>query len=133
MSDSDNPNWTPEQVESANGFQRAGFMHPFTCGNGCGADLVAHADGWHCPTTGCGYRQTWAHGFMLDGSWRAMDTMAEARKAARAQIVINDAIEAVRNLGFGVVADGTVYGNGVWIGELRVRPLGNAPANGDPS
>jgi hypothetical protein len=65
---------TPEQQESFNGFQIAGFMHPFTCGtkekHAPGADevLVARDDGFYCPS--CDYKQTWAHAWMLDGSWR---------------------------------------------------------------
>ena len=62
--------WTDEQVKNLNDFQRSSYMHPFTCGGAinCREDLVAKPDGWHCPK--CGYTQDWAHGFMLDGSWK---------------------------------------------------------------
>ena len=32
--------------------------------------LIATPDGWICPS--CDYTQDWAHGFMADGSWRAV-------------------------------------------------------------
>ena len=38
----------------------------------------------------------------------------------QAQLIIDTAVERARQLGFGVVADGTVYGNGVWLDTLRV-------------
>ena len=70
--------FTDEQVEQLNRFQQAGRFHPFTCCSTGPADicerrlhtgdgeLIATADGWVCP---CGhYTQTWAHGFMADGS-----------------------------------------------------------------
>lgn len=61
--------FTPDQIESINGFQRAGIFHPFTCGTeGCGHDLVAEAEGMRCPR--CDYRQDWVHDFMADGTWR---------------------------------------------------------------
>jgi hypothetical protein len=31
-------------------------------------ELVATLSGWICPT--CGYRQDWAHTFMVNGAWR---------------------------------------------------------------
>lgn len=73
--------FTPEQVESLNGFQQSGVMHPFTCSGGGGphsdrpgrsAVLVADEDGWRCPVSGCEHRQDWAHPFMADGQWRQM-------------------------------------------------------------
>ena len=65
--------FTDDQVASLNAFQEAGNFHPFTCGNPkcrreSGGELVATREGWHCPS--CDYRQDWAHGFMLDWSWR---------------------------------------------------------------
>lgn len=68
------PPWTDEQVQSLNAYQRAGFMHPFTCPNRSdgqhrndGSDLgtlVAGTDGWWCRD--CEYTQRWAHAFMAD-------------------------------------------------------------------
>lgn len=60
--------WTQDQVDSLNAFQRAGVMHPFTCGI-CRGDLVARQEGWYCPNDT--YTQDWAHGFMMDWSWCA--------------------------------------------------------------
>lgn len=69
--------FTPKQVESLNEYQKKGYMHPFTCGSGrrCDKDhldgegiLVATEDGWICPF--CDYTQNWAHGFMMDWSWK---------------------------------------------------------------
>lgn len=61
--------FTDEQVRNLNDYQRASFMHPFTCGV-CSDDLIAEREGWRCPTPGCTYTQDWAHDFMADGSWR---------------------------------------------------------------
>jgi hypothetical protein len=60
--------WTPEQVGNLNAYQRAGIMHPFTCGNRHPGEreLVATIYGWIC--TCCDWQQGWAHDFMLDGS-----------------------------------------------------------------
>jgi hypothetical protein len=70
------PPWTPEQVKALNAYQRGRLMHPFTCphrGDGNHNEelgdlgvLIAHADGWRCPS--CGYTQGWAHAFMADPS-----------------------------------------------------------------
>lgn len=60
--------FTDDQVESINAYQKAGVMHPFTCGSGCGPDLVASVAALACPA--CGYRQDWVHGFMADWSWK---------------------------------------------------------------
>ena len=71
--------FTEEQVKSLNEYQKNGFMHPFTCGgrrtdekhlDGEGL-LVATVDGWICPY--CDYTQDWAHGFMMDWSWKNQD------------------------------------------------------------
>lgn len=71
--------FTEDQVESLNAYQACGQWHPFTCGNHCGATLIATTDGWICPTEGCGYTQDWAHSFMADGSWkRSLDLMHRA-------------------------------------------------------
>ena len=72
--------WTPDQVESLNGFQKSGFMHPFTCPRDEDEKhletsddfhdtiLIATIDAWRCPT--CDYTQDWAHSFMADWAWR---------------------------------------------------------------
>lgn len=75
--------FTEEQIESLNGYQASGVMHPFTCDGprmdaahkayteahgGDYGQLVATAAGWHCPV--CDYKQFWAHAFMADGSWK---------------------------------------------------------------
>lgn len=40
-----------------------------------------------------------------------------------AQALIDQAVGQVNKAGFGVVADGTVHGNGIWLDSLRVRPM----------
>lgn len=60
--------FTPEQAKSINAYQTAGVMRPFTCGNDCGADLVAEESGMKCPR--CDYSQNWVHPFMADWSWK---------------------------------------------------------------
>lgn len=77
MSDDDpkqvNAPWTDEQVESLNGYQVSGVMHPFTGTrkpNGDETILIATKDGW-IEREGGPVMQTWAHTFMADGSWRA--------------------------------------------------------------
>lgn len=67
------PPWTADQVASLNGYQQAGVMHEFTCGNSdCrrvdGKPLTAAEDGWHCLR--CGYTQEFAHAWMADWSWQ---------------------------------------------------------------
>jgi|HubBroStandDraft_2_1064218.scaffolds.fasta_scaffold215076_3 hypothetical protein len=61
--------WTPEQVLSLNRFQASGVYHPFT--SAAGKELLATAAGW-VEVEGGPVVQTWAHEFMLDGSWQAM-------------------------------------------------------------
>lgn len=66
--------WTDDQVAALNRFQAAGFVHEFTCPTDHGQHsrvLVAHRDGWRCPS--CNYAQDWAHAAMLE---RPMDTLA---------------------------------------------------------
>jgi hypothetical protein len=73
------PPWTPVQVSALNSWQRRGSVHPFTCGNrdapgheayarqlgqGDHGILIAEKTGWRCPV--CGYRQYWAHDFMVE-------------------------------------------------------------------
>lgn len=74
MSETVTAPWTPEQVESLNGYQRSGVMHEFTCGVGGHSHgaLRATPDGWVCDFERCDYRQDWAHPFMADGGWREM-------------------------------------------------------------
>jgi hypothetical protein len=70
--------WTVEQTVALNAWQRAGRVHPFTCGGdrmdnahiryaaahgGDNGQLIATPNGWSCPV--CSYRQTWAHDFMF--------------------------------------------------------------------
>ena len=65
--------FTPTQVKCLDAYQRAGMMHPFTCGNrGDGNHfqngndvgvLTPTVKGWICQC--CDYRQNWAHDFML--------------------------------------------------------------------
>ena len=69
--------FTEDQVESINAYQRCGVWHPFTCGNHCGATLIATTEGFICPTEGCGYTQDWAHGFMADWSWKQRASIIE--------------------------------------------------------
>lgn len=63
--------FTPEEVESINGFQKAGVMHPFTCDN-CRTTLLATVDGLICPKDGCKYRQLWCHHFMRNNEWKKL-------------------------------------------------------------
>ncbi len=85
------PPWTVEEVESLNGFQRSAPFHPFTCGTKekhqqiehpsgwtetVDEVLVATTDGWTCK--GCDYTQDWAHGFMMDGSWKRFPKFGDA-------------------------------------------------------
>lgn len=71
--------WSGEEVDSLNGFQRSGAMHPLTCpSRGDGqhvarpevdlGTLTATSVGWICPD--CDYRQNRAHEFMVNGEWR---------------------------------------------------------------
>jgi hypothetical protein len=66
-------------VDALNRWQACDWTHPFTCGNdrsdaahvayakahglGDTGILTATRHGWVCPV--CGYKQTWAHAFML--------------------------------------------------------------------
>jgi hypothetical protein len=83
--------WTPEQVENLNSWQRAGWVHPFTCGSGHRGDknhldsegiLVATEQGWVCPY--CNYRQDWAHAKMATSKAKSMtpDEVFERLKKA---------------------------------------------------
>lgn len=61
--------WTPQQVAALERWQLAGHVHPFTCVAVAHPDktvnLVPFPEGWRCPE--CGYTQTWAYSYMLDG------------------------------------------------------------------
>lgn len=73
--------WTDEQVAALNAFQRAGAMHPFTCGalheSGQSPVLAATSAGWVCPDVKCEYTQDWAHAFMAVSSAVAQPAPAE--------------------------------------------------------
>lgn len=66
--------WTEDQVASLNGFQQAGFVHPFTYDDPelGKVDLIATPDGWVAKEGG-EVVQDWAHDFMLDWSWKSMN------------------------------------------------------------
>lgn len=42
-------------------------------------------------------------------------------RVERAQIIIDEAIKQVHELNCGLVADGTIEGNGVWFDSLRAQ------------
>lgn len=66
MSDKITAPWKGWYVDALNRWQRAGFVHEFTCKNDHGEldrTLVATVNGWICPH--CDYTQKWAHDFML--------------------------------------------------------------------
>ncbi|MBP5896387.1 hypothetical protein [Streptomyces scabiei] len=93
--------WTAEQVVNLNRHQRAGFVHPFTCGrrghhpNNPGV-LVATTEGWHCPADACGYRQGWAFPFMAEpltltpSMQRMQDVLRDAAAVPRPCLVHAD-------------------------------------------
>jgi hypothetical protein len=62
------PIWTGEQVEKLNEWQRAGYVHEFTCGNDHPQPrtLIATRRGWVCPS--CDYTRDWAHAAMFQGA-----------------------------------------------------------------
>lgn len=69
MERSDAP-WTNDEVASLNGYQQAGYMHPFTYGDGDEqVDLIATNEGWVAKKGGT-VVQTWAHKFMTNWSWK---------------------------------------------------------------
>lgn len=80
--------FSPGQVASLNACQESEYVHPYTCGGeACPSrtwdteslPLAADRDGLHCIEPGCEYRQTWAHAWTADWSWRRRE-----RRAARA-------------------------------------------------
>lgn len=69
--------WSQEQAQSANEFQASGVFQPFRCPNTdvdphpvSAGLLVGSREGWTC--SDCGYRQNWAHQFMLDREWEVI-------------------------------------------------------------
>jgi hypothetical protein len=65
--------WTDDQVASLNAYQKAGYVHPFTHGDGAEkVDLIATAAGWVRHHEGR-VVQKWAHEFMTDWSWRKLE------------------------------------------------------------
>lgn len=56
--------FSKKQRKALNRYQATGHFHPFTCGM-CGRELAAKKRGWACPS-GDGYKQGWAHAWMLD-------------------------------------------------------------------
>jgi hypothetical protein len=74
--------FTPDQVDSLNGFQAQDYWHPFTCGNDLCRQrnrdgiLIAMTGGWYCLF--CPYTQGWAHSFMTDGSWKGYAGLVSA-------------------------------------------------------
>lgn len=50
--------WDQATVQALNALQRSGTYHGYTCAEHTSQLLMAHEDGWHCPT--CTYRQSWA-------------------------------------------------------------------------
>ena len=50
-----------------------------------------------------------------------MEINNTTEREEQAQLIIDTAIQRARELGYGVVGDGTVHGNGIWIDRLRVR------------
>ena len=65
--------WTDDQVASLNAYQNAGYVHPFTHGDGADqVDLIATPSGWIAKEGGP-VVQDWAHSFMADWSWRLPD------------------------------------------------------------
>lgn len=110
--------WSPDEVESLNGYQAAGMMHPFTCPNrgdgrhgyasGDLGALYATTDGWACWF--CDYQQTWAHPWMADGTWRRM--LAE-RDALFGQLRAAQAAADREPMGGPVVEDLQAYLDGL--------------------
>lgn len=89
------PPWTDDEVANINDFQRAGAMHPLTCG--CGPEdsddfsgpsrvRVAHTDGLHCPNGRCPVQTTHVDRDIADGSLlrSIQQAWADARLTANA-------------------------------------------------
>ena len=67
-----NAPWTDEQVKNLNDYQASGVIHPFTGERKPDGDetiLIATREGWVEQESGP-VVQTWAHSFMVNGSWR---------------------------------------------------------------
>lgn len=63
-----------DEIQSINDYQKAGFIHPLTCGNSCG-DLIATPDGLFCPV--CKEVQTWCPDDIKNGDWRQAAEIVE--------------------------------------------------------
>ena len=64
--------WTDDQVASLNGWQKCGWVHPFTGTRGPHGEetvLIATRDGW-IEKEGGPVVQTWAHDFMVNWAWK---------------------------------------------------------------
>ncbi len=61
--------WNEEQIKSLKERQNCNFLHPYTCGNGCG-DLIPTEEGWVCLK--CEYTQNWAHADDLNWGWKKL-------------------------------------------------------------
>lgn len=60
--------FSPDEVESINGFQTAGIWHELTCDCGSQHMLIATSAG--LISGQCDYVQGWVHNFMANGSWQ---------------------------------------------------------------
>jgi hypothetical protein len=62
--------WTDDQVASLNAYQTAGYVHPYTYGDGDEkVDLIATQDGWVAKLGGP-VVQNWALEDMCNWKWR---------------------------------------------------------------
>ncbi len=67
--------WTEDQVASLNGYQGCDFAHPFTGERGPNGEetkLIATPAGW-IEHEGGPVMQKWAHTFMANWAWKALD------------------------------------------------------------
>lgn len=63
-----------------------------------------------------------SHRFMSDDNQNRCELCGEINeRVSRAQIIINEAVRQVHELGCGLVADGTIEGNGIWFDTLRAQ------------
>lgn len=81
--------FTAEQVAELGRWQTAGWVHPFTCGNGAlhagyHVILMPTTKGWICPDDRCDFTQDWCHPFMADGSLPAKSPLEMAMEIADA-------------------------------------------------
>lgn len=52
------PPFTQEIIDNFNAYQKAGYVHPYTCGN-CSTELEIKTENMYCPK--CDYTQTTIH------------------------------------------------------------------------